>query len=300
MKKRQKNLCPYVLACVIFVLSCFACMRLPETFLKGQDAKRLDQRQVEHVRRVAVTAQTDMSITEKVNLLGSANTSNLEMINGRHYTMESVWEKAEEEFHLLSREGILPSEFAGTIWSGDCRVMFVMDLEDSERSMTVWTGNARTDRFSLEWMMDDESGKILGFYVRDTSFETIKGKSKISQSAQDTDLSSILEGWATYLGCEADTVVRLDVLPEEIHVQESYVETWSSNSIFSEYQDLLGKYGLHIEDVYALCMLLKDEKGSARYWGCEAEDGAYAVWYSFFCYENKALTEGYVFDATGR
>jgi len=282
MKKRYKNLRAYLLACMIFVFSCFACMRLPEAFLEGQDAKRLDQRQVEHVRQVAVTAQTDMSITEKVNLLGNANTSTLEMINGRYYTTETVWEKAEEEFRLLSREGILPLEFEGTIWSGDCRVMFVMDLEDSERSMTVWMGNARTERFSLEWMMDDESGKMLGIFVRDISFETIKDKSRISQSAQETELSSILEEWAMYLGCEVDTVVHMDVLPEEVHVQESYEKVWSSDSNFSEYQDYLEKIGLYIEDVHALCMNLKDEKGSARYWGCEAEDGAYAIWYSFF------------------
>lgn len=251
---RDWRLCiRYVMAAVLLGTGIVGSIILPSKILDWGDAQRIEKSQIWQVTEVELTARVNMSITEKINLLMSSQSSTIGMQNGRYYTQDTIWQQVKEELLELRRLKILEDEDLEHFVLDSKEVFFAMNRQDSEQSMMFWSGSGHTDRSYIEWVLDDETGKLLAVgqwdkvYVSvDMGSEKEEQKKKgteenatveIPSVSTETNLADISEKWAGYLGCKIVDVPD----EEEVNLYNAQV----------------------LDDEAGTYTILKDERGTA-------------------------------------
>lgn len=132
-----------------------------------------------------------LSMLDRLKLLSGekVNTASI----GKH-SKESIKEQCTTELQLLCDKDIIPQIFMEMMWKETVAVAgLLLDAENVNQGMVLWTLTLSTDTAYLQCGMDDETGKILYLYFADDMGET-------------PDLSNRqIEAFALYLGLEATT-----------------------------------------------------------------------------------------------
>ncbi|MCI8417706.1 MAG: hypothetical protein HFI33_09495 [Lachnospiraceae bacterium] len=226
-KKRRgrRGLRGYVLVGSLLLLLVGASRRLPAYFLSWQDEQQVGRKEVWQVTEVTLKAQESLSLSEKIKMPFHASVKSLALENGRHYTQETIGEKVREELKKLEELGILMNcQWEDLVVQG--AVNFYMNTENSEESVMLWIGEAIQEEYFFNWIMDDESGKILeiaqipvGNPDSRVSSVVSRGNSTIYDVQEDItydsdipdkgipvfskeQLEEIMKAWGTYLECE--------------------------------------------------------------------------------------------------
>lgn len=172
---------------------------LPSELMKWQDEKRLEHSESREAEEVVLEAGTDLTMIEKLQLMQKSTVTALEMEQGKHYSHETILEKAEKELQKLEALGLIDLESQEKYWV-IFQIQFFVDTEDGTKSMILWTLSVTTDNFYLVISMDDETGKILSLYQMDFADAPGQktGKPEI-ESDDSAELYEAAEKWAEYL-----------------------------------------------------------------------------------------------------
>lgn len=224
-RRRGGHAWKYFLMGCLFLAVAAASIRLPSDMLDWQDKKRVGQSQTLPAQEVVLSAQEDMSLLEKLNLLISDNMHVLPMENGKHYTREDVTEKAEEELEKLKELGFLDEVELKWLKFAVPEAAFYLDMENGEHSMMVWNGYAEDGQWMLDYLLDDETGKVLTLqrkrisnninignaeiYDVDGVRKAYQGDVRLGLDAEEAfrELAEKADKWGEYLGCSLKQVV---------------------------------------------------------------------------------------------
>lgn len=162
MKKTESPV-RYVLSVLVLFLAVALCWMLPSRLLEWQDEKRTGRSYVQSVQSVAAEAPEGMTLLEKAGLFHNGPTTMLKVSGGKGYTSEKeAADQAERELRKLVELGVLMDFGTEPISLYSAETMFLIDREDSGRSMLVWYGSFEINEYLLTWYMDDETGSLLG------------------------------------------------------------------------------------------------------------------------------------------
>lgn len=311
----------YLLAAAVLMAGILICMKLPVRLLAWQDEKRMGKSRIESAKEVELTAQMDMSILKKIQMLQDDNNNFLNMANGKHYTVDSAAQKVKEEFLTLRDLGILQDTGLEHLELDDLEISFVMSREDSEQSLMMWSGYGYTEHSAFVWVMDDETGKLLSFcqwniYAKDKktaekaegdfgeeTVDGVLGEEAEPSDDEESELYGLAEKWADYLGCQV-TQILVDIEAIEAYDQAvtdvtsvsedgtgmanelAYLVKSMINEGLSEYEAYEAAlemlgYGINLGE--GVCVFLEDEEGTASYWLQKStDDGSFQIQFDFF------------------
>jgi len=282
----------YLIAGILIAGAAAASMLLPDTLLRWQDEKQVGRAEVKEAEEVILTEQASMTFSQKLELLKGNTVNTLTLVNGKNYTQETIGAKVKEEAGKLAELGILPDLNAEEMIFPGSEINFFMDMEDSERSMMLWTGVAYAGDYQLDYLLDDESGKLLGF--RQSGIEAggvsyagakagaalggdemIEAETKVEEnfSLSEEDLTKLAERWAEYLGCRLLEISRFnpDSFSEEDkkliekEMQKYREKGMNEKEAYMMALESLGySYGSSYWD-YTLYATFQDEAGTIKY-----------------------------------
>lgn len=193
----------YFIAVLVIIVTAIGGFTLPYEALKWQDQKRLENSETQDAEEVILSAGTDMTLIEKMQLMQKPSVTSLSMEQGKNYSRDSIIVKAQKEIQNLMKLGLLNLDAEDAVY-GIEDVLFLVDTEDGTKSMILWNVSVITGDFFLGISMDDESGKILNF--RQLVFQTAAGNQaevseEFSISEKDSgELETAAEKWGDYLG----------------------------------------------------------------------------------------------------
>lgn len=286
----------YALTAGLLALALVLSMWLPSVFLTWQDRQRLEKSRIEPTPEVELTARVDMSMMEKVHLLQSENINVLSMTNGKHYTWDTITAKVRNEFGKLKELGIIQDDGLEELTLDRKEVFFVMNREDSEQSMLYWSGYAYTENFSMEWVLDDETGKILELHQWDISTVYKTSTYAGSEAMKESELLEIAEKWAEYLECQVvytlEDVAGIEAYDAAVDNGTQFANELSVTmkslmkkgiSESEAYQKAMEMLGYPIELQDGIYVLLEDEQGTAGYWiQRNRDDSSLLILFGFF------------------
>lgn len=209
----------YIIAGILLIFLSGASLFLPSYVMEWQDEQRTEKSQAVEVQEVVLKEQISMTLSEKLKLKEQETVHALELVNGKNYNQDTIYEQAEKEIGILAEQGLL-LDFNTTepLKMVEANVFFYVDMEDSERSIMMWEGVLETLDYQLTFTMDDETGKIVSFsqyyydrgdvvydYDGDNMQSTSKAVSKHAWGDLNLGLSTLqemAEHWGEYLGCE--------------------------------------------------------------------------------------------------
>lgn len=184
----EKRIRSYVGAGICLLLAAGLSFGLPDLLLGWQDDKRIGRVEQEEAAAVVLTDQPELTIVEKIRLVGRSSSRSMVMEKGRNYSADTIEQKVQEELDLFTELGIL-SGTEGPVTAADLEVSFVMDVE-GENSMLVWTGQVFLENGGwLDLFLDDETGKIL----------YLMGYNGLCQG--EISGEELAKAWGDYLGC---------------------------------------------------------------------------------------------------
>ncbi|MBO5159446.1 MAG: hypothetical protein J6B94_07635 [Lachnospiraceae bacterium] len=192
----------YVITALILIITAAAGFTIPPNLLKWQDEKRLEQSHTETAEEVIVTATTDMTLVEKLQLMKKDTITTMPLETGKKYNQYSIKVKVQEEVKKLYSLSLSDLRQDHNISYEVADVYFVLDREDGKKSMIFWEVYVSTDDYEAWLIVDDETGKILQFSemtLYDTS--AVVGEEQVSESDLKA-LEILAEKWGEYLGCE--------------------------------------------------------------------------------------------------
>ncbi len=228
MKKLESPV-RYMLSVFVLLLAAALCRLLPSRLLEWQDEKQIGKSYVQPARPVTARAPEGMTILEKVSLFHNGPTTILKVSDGKGYTSdEEAAAQAEKELRKLAKMGVLTDFGPDPISLYSAETMFLIDREDSGRSMLVWYGTFTAGDDLLTWYMDDETGSVLGViqlsmtqaeqwgdigaysfpdglygHFDQNTAVTDSGERQIERLWENEDeVKKCGEKWAEYLGCE--------------------------------------------------------------------------------------------------
>ncbi len=284
----------YLIAGMFLALTVLACLFFPPALMEWKDGKQTGTVELETVREVTLTEHVSMTLCQKLKLLSSGAGSSLSMKNGKNYTRDTIGDKLSEEVHALSELGIFPDVDLEDILVGGAEVAFYMDVEDSEKSAMIWSVDAAVDRNKFYFMLDDETGKILGFRqnrVEDTGTMYEDQAAEMSVGNKILEAGSLAMGreeitelagkWAEYLGCTVREVIDdpfgMGRESREREVVEYEIQTLTGKGYsFLEAMQMVGMgYGYDFaENGYSWSVYaeLGDEGGEVYFCLCSSDD----------------------------
>lgn len=223
----------YLLSGICLLLAAAACLFLPDAAVKRQDSARLGRAETESASEVVLKEQTSMSLLEEISFMNSDTTTLVVSLlsNGKNYKQETILEQVKQEVEKLIELGAVEDFDTSEMsleWVETC---LGIDTVDCEKTVILWRGGATTLETYVDFLLDDETGKLLGFtltkpytevrektqnsvalVVTDKAADKLMDKmDKETQEAQNNALENqyaeelriLSEKWAQYLGCEA-------------------------------------------------------------------------------------------------
>ena len=221
MKKTESPV-RYILSVLVLLLAAALCWLLPARLLKWQDEKQIGRSYIKPAQSVAAEAPEGMTLLEKVGLLHNGPTAILKVSGGKGYASEQeAAGQAKKELQKLSELGVLMDFGTEPASQFSAETMFLIDREDSGRSMLVWYGSFDAGGYLLTWYMDDETGSLLGVIqlsmalaeewgdIGKYSFPegiygfNSDGEIEVEWGLRDEwEAKKCGEKWAEYLGCD--------------------------------------------------------------------------------------------------
>lgn len=212
----------YLLSIMGLSLVLALCWQLPPKLLAWQDEKQTGTFHIQTAQSVAAEAPQGMALLEKVGLFHNGPTTILKVSGGKGCTSEKeAAGQAEKELRKLAEMGVLMEFGTEPLSAFSAETMFLIDREDSGRSMLVWYGSFETEEYLITWYMDDETGTLLGvmqlsrllakewgdigqyefsegiFGFGDNEEFPVKWDSEDERKAEQCGVK-----WAEYLGCD--------------------------------------------------------------------------------------------------
>lgn len=239
----------YLITVMILAMLTIAGFTIPSLLFEWKDGQRLENSEIEASEEVVLVSQTNMTIIEKLQLLGSSMVTTIEMETGKNYTKEEMIVHVQKELKTLSELGILEVDRSKLAYGID-RIGFWIDVQGGTKSMLLWEIRAESETGKLQMLVDDETGKILTVthikYLADVSssegMEVIVEK-KVPE--YEGELEAVAEKWAEYLGVELiettvydKTIVSsYDEMQKEIDVliKEGISVTEAAQQIYEEW-----------------------------------------------------------------
>ncbi len=205
----------YGIAGILLAVLLAGSLFLPPRMMEWQDRRKIGTSQTEEVQEVVLREQVSMTLTQRLSLLDTERegVDTLVLLNGKNFTQETIKAQVLGEIRILAKQGILKDMDLKSLSFLDASVSFFVDLEDTEKSMMLWYGEAVTENYQLDFQLDDESGKIISISQRrrkiygvytdvvdgETSANTVVMESVDALSQEE--LKETGEGWGEYLGC---------------------------------------------------------------------------------------------------
>ena len=186
--------------------------------------------ETEEAPEVRITSQTELSMGEKAELFLSADASTTVLEKGKNYDVAGSLAKAEEELGTLCEMGVLDETFrTAEMTEQDAEQsadpIFYID-PSGEKSMIIWMLNfqmdTEKDRWILEAVLDDETGKLLELGIQEWS-EGYENGIRSGAAAIDSDVADLavtdsdvtdsdVTAWAqkfgSYLGLTTECVTQ--------------------------------------------------------------------------------------------
>lgn len=215
----------YLLSVLSLFLAVALCWQLPAQLLAWQDEKQMGAFHIQPAQSVAAEAQEGMTLLEKVGLIHNGPVTMLKVSGGKGYASEKeAAVQAEKELRRLAEMGILLDFGTEPVSLYSAETMFLIDREDSGRSMLVWYGSFEMGGYLITWYMDDETGTLLGViqlsmflveqwgdisqysfsdeFYDDRDDRRIEIEWELKEGQRETDKCG--EKWAEYLGCDVE------------------------------------------------------------------------------------------------
>lgn len=245
---------------ILILLVCAGGICLPSILLGWQDEKRIGRSEAEDAQEVLLTVQTELTLTEKLNLMCKGTMNSIALMNGKNYKYNTIEAKMREEIQELEELDILNLQGQKLNYSG-AEMQFCIDTDAEMQSLMLWVIEATTEQYSLTIFLDDETGKILAVNQESWTDTIVHAdKSAVSEavagSTTDVDLAVkkaddgmvrsglegsslelIAENWATYLDC---TLTKTYQYPQ-INLPEAFSK---------EVDALIKEKGLSEEEAY--------------------------------------------------
>lgn len=226
MRKRTcKSRKSWLLTVGALLLAASVGFGVPLAFRKWQDDRRLSVVETEKAPEVRITSQTELSMVEKAELFLSADASTTVLEKGKNYDVAGSLAKAEEELGTLCEMGVLDETFrTAEMTEQDAEQsadpIFYID-PSGEKSMIIWMLNfqmdTEKDRWILEAVLDDETGKLLELGIQEWS-EGYENGIRSGAAAIDSDVADLavtdsdVTAWAqkfgSYLGLTTERVTQ--------------------------------------------------------------------------------------------
>ncbi len=230
-KERGKRRKSWLLALGAVALVAAVGFGVPYTLRNLEDVKRLSEVTTEEAAEVRITPQTELGIAEKAELFQSADANSTVLEKGKNYDAAGSLAKAEEELKTLSEMGVLDETFQTariTENEAEQSVTPIFYIDPSgEKSMIVWMlgfqMETEDDRWLLEAVQDDESGKFLGLDVQrwnesyyngvitDVDAEASVGSAENSEESEPVETVALIdraEKFGDYLGLTVERVTQ--------------------------------------------------------------------------------------------
>ena len=239
----------YLISVLILAAFLIVGFTIPSMLLEWKDEQRLESAEIEDSEEVVLTMQTNMTIVEKLQLMGSSTIDSVEMSEGKNFTAEEIIVNAQKELKTLSELGIIERGNSILVYGID-NITFLIDILGGSKSMLIWSLHADTDYGRIYMQIDDETGKILTLtYMNEsTSAISTEGKSVVEKKetlVYEGDLETAAGRWAEYLGIELietsvydRTIVSgLDEMQKEIDslVEKGMDQTEAEAKIYEEW-----------------------------------------------------------------
>ncbi len=188
------------LAGVVAVVSLvLAGMFLPGAVASGRDRSILGQVQIEPLDDAEVSDYVNISMVDKVSLLGPLEGVTLVPLKtGAVYDQQTIRGAFVAEQIKLNTLGYLPRPVSGQL--RDFRADATLRIQNDAPSinMIVWEIRGRMETVTGVYYFDDQTGKILGYNVEGSGFDWMRYNEKM------------VSDWAAYLGAEVKNIRKRD------------------------------------------------------------------------------------------
>lgn len=282
----------YLVTGILILAVAIAGMKVPELLFAWQDERQFGKIRVEAAQEVVLKEQVSMTLSQKMELLRSDNLDSITLRNGKNYTQDTVVEKAGQEVERLLELEILSGFQKEELLFSSTELSFVMDVEDSEKSLMFWILSAVTNEHVFQFFLDDESGKIFFIWqtpgVGNAAYAEAQTDAKASAGTDKTpsetkvlrdrvftreELEKKGEVWADYLGCRLlgfSTVESIIDEEEEVsRLSAKYMkEGFSKTEAYEMAVQALG----YPYRASALVVRLEDEAGPVDYYLSSTEE----------------------------
>lgn len=281
----------YLWTGVLILLVCAGGICLPSLLLGWQDEKRIGRSEAEDAQEVLLTTHTELTLTEKLNLMRKGTMNSIALENGKNYKYNTIEAKMREEIQKLEELDILDLQGQKLNFSG-AEMQFCIDTDGEIQSLMLWVIEAVTEQYSLTIVLDDETGKILALGQEgwaDMKAYTDKGAAseEVAESMTDvdravkeaddgtgqpnleaSDLETIAENWAAYLGCiltETSWYPKIN-LPEEFSREAEALIKEKGLSEEEAYYEVYEALGITRDELdRRLYAVYQDNQGTATY-----------------------------------
>lgn len=202
----------YLMTVVLLFAAAIAGFTMPSKLLEWEDAHRIDHLEMQSSEKVLLTAQTNMTLIEKILLLQNDMVATLAMAEGKNYTSDGIFVQVQNELQVLSKLGIIELERFDLNF-GIEDILFLVDIQGGTQSMLLWKVYAVTENGLLRMTVDDETGKILTLTYTEEATKAVSSDSEFfdltgepvddNQDSPDSgQIKRIAEKWAEYLDVE--------------------------------------------------------------------------------------------------
>lgn len=274
----------YIIAGILLLFLSVASLFLPSYLMEWQDEQRTEESEAEEVQEVVLKEQISMTLSEKLKLKTQESTNALQLVNGKNYNRDTIYEQVEKEIGILAEQGLLIDFDTDSSKAVEANLFFYVDMEDSERSIMLWEGVVDSLNYQLTFTMDDETGKIVSF----TQYSYDRGEvqydaygmqsngmavSKYAWDASDMgaeELKEMAECWGNYLGYKVaeshSTWMEEKLGTEELELYAEQVERMISKGYSREEAEIMAskEWGIAASE-RQLYVNLEDEGDQIRY-----------------------------------
>lgn len=212
----------YIIAGILLIVLAAASLFLPSSVMHWQDEQRTGKSETEEVQEVVLKEQISMTLSQKLALRNQEMVNAISLVNGKNYNQDTIGKQMRQEVETLAEKGILLDFSEETVNIMDAAVYFYVDMEDSERSVMLWEGYVDTANYTVELLLDDETGKIVSFTqygnvksIYDTEpgvdMQIMQEKGQAFGSVtvapelwnmEREELEELAGRWGEYLGCQ--------------------------------------------------------------------------------------------------
>lgn len=201
----------YGLMIILIAFALIAGFWMPSRILEWQDQKRMGHMVTEAADEVLLTPRTDLSMIEKIQLMKKETVISFSA-EGRNYTEETILAQVDQELEILNNLGIFLNDMTElkNYEIDELSALFYVDMDDTSRSLRVWSIGGHNTEGSIYLSVDDDTGKILTIYqyvdsnlsISDDGEKIVKSQQEEKSRYVSQELEDIAKKWGEYLGCE--------------------------------------------------------------------------------------------------